>query len=226
MAKATPDQLYTLKEVAKETGISMPTLERYKVLYRSRIPSQGTGSEKRYPEEAIEVFQALKDENIGRRGRPKEHTGAASSGKVAKGARKPASRQRVRASQSRSPELLTLTEVSKQTGISYPTLLRYVKTHLDDIPHKGDGRSRRYLPEAIQVFERLRDKGGRSRKHPKKTARRSNVAGTAAPRKHIAKPATASEIMKATGLRQADLKKMRKLLRNLGSYERLAKYLR
>ncbi len=53
-------------------------------------------------------------------------------------------------------ELLTLTEISRRTKISYPTCITYIKRHLERIPHVGTGRGRRYLPEAVAVFRELR----------------------------------------------------------------------
>jgi hypothetical protein len=57
--------------------------------------------------------------------------------------------------------LLTLTQISKTTGISYPTLVRYVRLYADRLPHEGEGRSRRFYPEAVAVFRSLREASGR-----------------------------------------------------------------
>ena len=73
MARAAAKKLLTLTEVSKRTKISMPTLQRYKKLYQSRIPSEGQGRKQRYPETALAVFLQLKKENIGRRGRPRKN---------------------------------------------------------------------------------------------------------------------------------------------------------
>jgi hypothetical protein len=59
---------YTLAEVSQQTGISLPTLQRYKREHQARIPSVGTARQQRYPESALPVFQAIKSEN--KRGRP------------------------------------------------------------------------------------------------------------------------------------------------------------
>ncbi|MGH9361111.1 MAG: hypothetical protein ACRD2T_04285, partial [Thermoanaerobaculia bacterium] len=67
---------HTLSDVAKKTGISMPTLQRYKKLYQSRIPSVGQGRKQRYPDEALPVFLAIRAENAGRRGRPRKDASA------------------------------------------------------------------------------------------------------------------------------------------------------
>jgi len=67
-------------------------------------------------------------------------------------------------SKSESTDLLTLTAISQATGISYPTCVSYVKKHLDQIPHEGEGRKRRFRPQAMEVFIDLR---GRSRRGPK-----------------------------------------------------------
>ncbi len=50
---------------------------------------------------------------------------------------------------------LTLTDIHKLTGLSYPTLLRLFKNHRDRIPHAGTGRATRYPSEAAEVFKQL-----------------------------------------------------------------------
>src|SRR5581483_7591041 len=65
-------KLLTLTEVAKRTGISMPTLQKYKKQHADRIPSQGKGRGQRYPEASLSVFSSLRDENMKRRGRPRK----------------------------------------------------------------------------------------------------------------------------------------------------------
>ena len=158
---ADQETLYTLTEVSEKTGISMPTLQRYKKNYQDRIPSVGKGRRQRYPENALEVFEAIKEENIKRRGRPPK-----SESKKRGGGRK--SKKKAAASSASSSgtsgDLLTLTKVAEETGISYPTLVRYVKLHEDRIPFEGTGRSRRYHPEAIGVFQEIRSESSRGRK--------------------------------------------------------------
>jgi DNA-binding transcriptional MerR regulator len=159
--------LLTLSAVSKRTGISMPTLQRYKKEYQSRIPSEGKGRKQRYPESALPVFEEIKKENIARRGRPRKGGGGRKKAKAGRptGSRRGAGRGRKAASGGGGKQgLLTLTEIGKRTGISYPTLTRYVKLHLKEIPHEGKGRSRRYHPEAVEVFNRLRGQSGRGRK--------------------------------------------------------------
>ena len=55
-----------------------------------------------------------------------------------------------------SGKLYTLTEVSKRTKISMPTLQRYKKMFNDRIPSSGDGRSQRYPEAAIEIFNQLK----------------------------------------------------------------------
>lgn len=159
MAKS---ELMTLSEVSKRTNISMPTLQRYKKEHQDRIPSEGQGRKQRYPESALEVFKAIKKENIQKRGRPKKQTGAKAKTKSAKPGRKGKRAKAAPAAAPASGGLLTLTEISERTGISYPTLSRYVKQHLASIPHEGKGRRRRYHPEAVEVFQNLYQNRGRS----------------------------------------------------------------
>lgn len=163
----TGEKLYTLTEVSNKINISMPTLQRYKKLYQDRIPSQGVGRSQRYPEEALEVFMQLKKENMGKRGRPRKNA----AGKPKSAAK------RKKASRKETEGLLTLTQISEDTGISYPTLLRYVKNHLDEIPHRGSGRGRRYLPEAREVFKSLRESSRRGRKRKSKTTAKAASNG-------------------------------------------------
>lgn len=153
--KADEEELLTLTAVSERTGISMPTLQRYKKEFQDRIPSVGEGRTQRYPEEALPVFQQIKKENIKKRGRPKK--------------------SRTKAKAPDGTELLTLTAVGEKTGISYPTLVRYVKEHGDKIPYEGEGRKKRYYPEAVEVFQELRSRSGRGRK--KKKASSSSDGG-------------------------------------------------
>jgi excisionase family DNA binding protein len=173
----------------------MPTLQRYKKLYQSRIPSVGKGRKQRYPESALAVFAEIKKENVGRRGRPRKvAAGAVRRGRkpqatkpaksVSRG-RKPAAKKSTRrgrkvASKQRGSGLLTLTEISKRTKISYPTLVRYVKLHLKKIPHEGSGRKRRFHPEAVEVFTKLRAESGRGRKPGRKPSAAKRKPGIAA----------------------------------------------
>jgi len=173
---AESETLYTLTEVSNQTGISMPTLQRYKKLYQDRIPSKGKGRTQRYYPEALEVFEELKKENISRRGRPRKKK-SDDEPKKSSGRRKTVRakrRGRRKGSTEVSDEgLLTLTQIGKLTGISYPTLLRYVRLHLDEIPHEGTGRSRRYKPEAVEVFKRLRSESPRGRGKKKGGAKKT-----------------------------------------------------
>jgi predicted DNA-binding transcriptional regulator AlpA len=202
--RATGDErLYTLSDISQKTGISMPTLQRYKKLYQGRIPSVGSGRKQRYPESALPVFDEIRNENIGRRGRPRKDASAAGTparrgpgrpaasgrgrksaaavgrkgtrtGRVGRPAAKSAAAP-VKARRGRPPGrankrtaggLLTLTQISETTGISYPTLVRYVRLHSDRLPHEGKGRARRFHPQAVDVFRTLRQESGRGGRKP------------------------------------------------------------
>ena len=185
------ETLLTLSEVSRRTGISMPTLQRYKKLYQDRIPSVGEGRRQRYKEESLEVFQELKEENISRRGRPRKSSGGKKKGSTGRGRKKGSKRtpppkrkgtKAAAASESTGGEdLLTLTEVSKRTGISYPTLNRYMKLYSDQVPYEGKGRRRRYHPEAVEVFQRIRSESGRGGR------KSSSSASTSTPKRGSSK---------------------------------------
>ncbi len=153
---AKKEKLYTLTEVSKLAGVSMPTLQRYKKQYQDRIPSVGEGRRQRYPKRAIAAVKKLKAENLKKKGRP----------------RKSAARKKAKARpRADAKGLLTLSEIGRRTGISYPTLVRYVKLFIDQIPHEGEGRKRRFPPAAVKVFAKLRKNSKRGR--PKGGATRS-----------------------------------------------------
>jgi hypothetical protein len=224
--EAGDDKLYTLSDISSKTGISMPTLQRYKKFYQGRIPSVGSGRKQRYPENALPVFDEIRNENIGRRGRPRKDASAASApastrGRAAGSGRKaaaeaqgtrgrgpgrparagrpgrpagksasaPAAVAKPAARRGRPPgsktknksaatpkatgkagNLMTLTQISEQTGISYPTLVRYVRLHSDRLPHEGKGRARRFYPQAVEAFRTLRQESGRGGRKPGRPA--------------------------------------------------------
>lgn len=219
-------KLYTLSEISTKTGISMPTLQRYKKMYQNRIPAEGSGRKQRYPESALPVFDEIRNENLGRRGRPRKDpnaprperatqstrgrkAGAKATKSPAKAAKKeapaparggrgrkaaskrqaaPAPAAPVRGVRGRKAagsggrgNLMTLTQISEQTGISYPTLVRYVRMHEDRLPHEGKGRGRRFYPEAVGVFRQLREESGRGGRKPA-AAKKAGRPATAARR--------------------------------------------
>ncbi|MEA2564790.1 MAG: hypothetical protein QOH06_6294 [Acidobacteriota bacterium] len=239
-------KLYTLSEISQRTGISMPTLQRYKKMYQSRIPAEGKGRKQRYPEDSLPVFEQLRVENAGRRGRPRKDasarpaaSAAAKRGRgrkaaapapapaakrgrkaAAKPAAKPAAAKRggargtrgaggrkTAASGGRS-NLLTLGQVSEQTGISYPTLVRYVRLHSNRLPSEGTGRSRRFHPEAVPVFSQLRSESGRGGRKPA-AAKATRGAGRGRGRAAAASssPDTSHQRLKALERAQQDLEK-------------------
>ena len=213
-------RLYTLSEISQKTGISMPTLQRYKKMYQDRIPAEGKGRKQRYPESALPVFDQIREENLGRRGRPRKNPDEPRAARptqstrgrkagAAKAAGTEASRGRGRkaaataapaagrgrggrkaagagagaaakATGTKRGNLMTLTQISEQTGISYPTLVRYVRMHEDRLPHEGKGRGRRFYPEAVNVFKQLRQESGRGGRKP--------AAAAAAPAKRRGRP--------------------------------------
>ena len=225
-------KLFTLSEISQQTGISMPTLQRYKKLYQGRIPSEGEGRKQRYPESALPVFDEIKNENVGRRGRPRKDASAPrperptaskrgpgrpakkasktaakrcqrpqgrrcagsgapahggppwpSSGRPAKAAAakgRPARAQKSSQGTQKSGNLLTLTQISETTGISYPTLVRYVRLYADRLPHEGKGRARRFYPQAVDVFRQLRSESGRGGRKKGSGASAGRAAAAAA----------------------------------------------
>jgi hypothetical protein len=245
---AGDDKLYTLSEISQRTGISMPTLQRYKKTYQGRIPSVGTGRKQRYPEHSLPVFDELRSENAGKRGRPRKNpaapaapsrgrgkraTGstaaararggaakpaarparrgrppkaasavrsAAGSRRAARGAGRPAGGRRAAAGGAKTSGLLTLTEISKTTGISYPTLVRYVRLYGNRLPHEGKGRARRFHPEAVAEFRTLRQESVRGGRRGRGPTRGSRPAPGTARRGRPPKTAEASTASRLEGI--------------------------
>ena len=189
-AAAGRKTLLTLSELARRTKISMATAQRYKKLYQDRIPSEGEGRRQRYPLAAVKAVNQLKKERAAQRGRP--------------GRRPAAPKAKVAAA---GPKMLTLTVVGEKTGISYPTLQRYVKLFGDRIPHEGKGRKRRYHPDSVAVFRQLRaeSKPGRKPKAKpagKKGSVKKGSARKGRGRKPAARPAAAPKLLTLTAIRE------------------------
>jgi hypothetical protein len=193
LARRKEDQLYTLSQVAKKTGISLASLRRYRAEQSARIPSVGEGRAQRYPEEALPVFRSIKEEGVARRGRKRGSASTVTGGaRRGRGRRKKGALKRGRrataAATAGGPaahraggrrsgraggdrdDLLTLVQIGQMTGISYPTLLRYVRLHLDRLPHTGSGRKRRFRQPAVAVFQQLRSESRRGRRAGTRTA--------------------------------------------------------
>ncbi len=207
-AAAGRKKLLTLGEVARRAGVSMATALRYKKLYQDRISSEGTGRRQRYPVAAVREFKALKSErSTKRRGKKKAATQAAGTqAKAAAG----------------GPSLLTLSSISQQTKISYPTLQRYVRLFGDRIPHEGEGRKRRYHPDSVAVFRELRaqSKPGRKPKaapaakapaRKKSPARKKRKARAAKPEAAAPKLLTLTAVGQQTGISGPTLQRYLKL---------------
>jgi hypothetical protein len=64
----------------------------------------------------------------------------------------------------RQRELLSLSDIAEETGISYATLRNYVIKYGDEIPSEGFGRDTRYPRPAVKVFQRLRKESKPGRK--------------------------------------------------------------
>ena len=155
-AAAGGPALLTLSSISQQTKISYPTLQRYVRLFGDRIPHEGEGRKRRYHPEAVAVFRELRAQSKPGR-KPKAAPAAKSPARKKRKAR-------AAKAQPAAPKLLTLTAVGQQTGISGPTLQRYLKLYGDRIPHEGKGRKRRYHPEAVAVFNEIRSQSGRGRK--------------------------------------------------------------
>lgn len=230
-SEKTQTQNYSLVEVAQKTGIPMPILLRYKREHPDRVPSIGSGSQQRFPEEAIEVLRRIHQGETQRQEEPRrggfgllslprlrkqvrrddeepEVEGTAEAGETDE----PAG-QAARSTTSPPVDGMTLVEVSEKLGIPYPTVARYASQHGDRIPHHGRGRSRRFPAEALEVFEKIRRESKPGRPPKKKS------------KKAAAKPASAGPAASAAGGESADTLGLEQLARRIESLERSQKVL-
>lgn len=141
--KTRQTKLYTLTDISEVTGISMPTLLRYKKNFQDRLPSVGDGRNQRYTESVFAVVRQIKEENLRKRGGARRGGSTADDG------------------------YLPLTEIAKRAGISYPTARKYAAEHASELNTKGVGRRRRYAPETADLFGEIRS---RSRRGGRRTA--------------------------------------------------------
>ena len=167
-AAAGGPSLLTLSSISQQTKISYPTLQRYVRLFGDRIPHEGEGRKRRYHPDSVAVFRELRAES--KPGRKPKAAPAAKSPARKKSPPRKKRKARAAKAQPAAPKLLTLTAVGQQTGISGPTLQRYLKLYGDRIPHEGEGRKRRYHPEAVAVFREIRSRSMRGRKPKAKVA--------------------------------------------------------
>jgi hypothetical protein len=82
---------------------------------------------------------------------------------------------------------LTLAAIETLTGISYVTLQRYAQAHGDRLAHEGEGRNKKYYPEAVEVFKQIREESranrgrstsqGQGQDTPKKSSNASQKGG-------------------------------------------------
>jgi len=75
----------------------------------------------------------------------------------------------------RPRDLLPLSQIADETGISYATLRNYAVKHADEIPSEGSGRKTRYPRAAIKVFQRLRKESRPGRKPGGATIERASA---------------------------------------------------
>jgi len=144
----TPRKLLSLSELEELTGMKRSVLVRYARRYQDRIPSIGLDEEQRFPPRAVPIFLSIAKE---------VETASATSAEQTL-----MHRELNRAPAAGMPKnLLRLSEISKLTGISYPSLVRYLRTQGDRIPGVGEGRERRFPPEAVEIFRVLRQESGR-----------------------------------------------------------------
>jgi len=67
--ETSDERLYTLTEMAERTGISLASLSKYVKEHIDRIPSRVVGRLRKFPRQAVVVFQDIRVENLGRRGK-------------------------------------------------------------------------------------------------------------------------------------------------------------
>lgn len=100
----------------------------------------------------------------------------------------------------------SLSAITELTGIALPTLQRYFKSAPRSFPHEGEGRARRFYPEAIDAFREMRagSKAGRPPSGGKGSATKPALAPAAPP---ATKKPAATTAAAGTGAHRAGAKK-------------------
>ena len=145
-----------------------PALEVFRSMKEEGLARRGHGRRSGDPAAGSAPEQKTAPAGAGSRSRGAAGATPGGGGRR-KGRRQPARAVRSKSRRARGAggerdKLLTLVQIGKMTGISYPTLLRYVRLHLDRLPHTGVGRKRRFRPEAVGVFQELRAQSRRGRR--------------------------------------------------------------
>lgn len=78
---AETEGLMTLKDLAAKAGVSYPTAQNYVRKHLDRIPHEGRGRTRKYPEESVAAVREIYQENLAKRG------GARQTAKPKKGSR-------------------------------------------------------------------------------------------------------------------------------------------
>lgn len=102
-----------------------------------------------------------------------------------------ATKARAKKSTRSGRKLLTLSEVSKRTKISMPTLQRYKKLYQDRIPSEGEGRKQRYYVKSLAVFKEIKKENISKRGRPRKSA----SAGTTAAKPSLPPKKTSTAVL-------------------------------
>jgi hypothetical protein len=90
--------------------------------------------------------------------------GRCSQGTALSGKQLETKNQRIEKRMARQRELLSMTDIAEETGISYATLRNYAVKYDKEIPSEGTGRSTRYPRAAVKIFQRLRKESKPGRK--------------------------------------------------------------
>jgi len=130
---------------------------------RKDAPAAASTAKKAAPKKAAAKKTAAK-KTVAKKAAPKR--AAVKKASTRKQATKRPAARKARASQSEKAtgSLLSLSQIERLTGISYPTLMRYVKRNLAQLPHVGEGRRRRYQREAVAVFNEMREQSTQGRR--------------------------------------------------------------
>lgn len=167
------DAYISVEQVANETGKSAAKINALR--RNAEIPSymyKRQGKLYLYREDVVDLIQNMPKKSPGRRpgsGSSSVNTGPISTRSSMAAARTPS-----------SSGLISLPDIAKQLNVPYPTLVRLARLHENELPSEGTGRNRKFYPEAVKVFERLKDESsGRRGRKPGSAATASTSTSSA-----------------------------------------------
>ena len=156
----TTTEFFNLSEMSRLTGINRAQLHKYVRTHGNRIPTTTTGKRTVFPFEAAAIFEEIRVEGL--RAVGKKITPRIKSGQDSVRRRVGRPRLSTPAPLADVEDFLSLSAMSRLTGINRVQLHKYVRDHRSRIPSKRVGKRTVFPRAAADIFHDIRAEGLRS----------------------------------------------------------------